>query len=173
MGSMSRAALEVALGLALIAAPLDAQDRGCFQRSYDKAHLAAHPDQHIASLLLWIQENPIDPKDRYDWGALDATLSGQGASGGRAGEVMDQLMLCYADDPHPRCAVECDGGGFDIVRSDATGITIETAYMLIGSAEGCGGALDLAEVPGQAVRYRLNRVADELCDDLVYEVVAE
>ncbi len=151
--------------VALLVGPVAAQGLppGCYVRDYSAAHLAKHPAQVVG----WIRLKVF--KDAYgDTVAdLDAAVADQGhaAGSGLGGQVLGQALHCWESGGQTGCSVECDGGWFTVQRSDAESLTIRTEYLLIGDVEGCGGALDLAEVPGQPVSYRLDRIDDGYCEE--------
>ncbi len=86
---------------------------------------------------------------------------------GQGAQVLDQFLFCFDDaEGTASCAVECDGGSFRITRQDKTGLTFQTKYLMVGNTDDCGGLINLAELPGRAVKYRLNRVAPQMCDGM-------
>ena len=153
-----------ALALACAVLPVRAEQitTACYARQYSAKHLATHPDQVVAEMRLRF----------YDWdgGAyadLDILTADQGhaRANGQGGQRFDQFLLCFIDsEGAPGCAVECDGGSFRITRDDGEVMDIRTDYLMVGDTEGCGGAIDLAEKPDQAVTYRLYRVGDDTCE---------
>ncbi len=162
MNQGKRAALALALGLTMApTAQAEGPATGCFARDYSDAHLAGAPQQVVDQIALRIY--------RQDGGALVAALrvltadQGHVKQWGLGGQRFDQFLLCGADSDGAYCSVECDGGSMDIIRQDAGGLTFRTRYLMVGDTGGCGGAVDLAEVPGQDVAYRLDRVADSAC----------
>ena len=68
---------------------------------------------------------------------------------------------------HKGCSVECDGGSFYVARETSTKMTIATSTLWVGETEECGGAINLAEIPGQEVKYLLHRVDESFCLALV------
>jgi hypothetical protein len=79
----------------------------CLARDYDAAHLAAHPRQRVASVLLWVarpdlggarHEARIAMRFRSEtgWRRAVTECRVQGAAG------------------RQHCGVECDGGGFSL-----------------------------------------------------------
>ncbi|MEO1140385.1 MAG: hypothetical protein AAFW87_13115 [Pseudomonadota bacterium] len=100
---------------------------------------------------------------------IAATFADQGHAGrdGYGDQTLWQRLECLRDgQDRPFCGVECDGGTFAVTRQDAGGLTLRTEYLMIGDTEGCGGAVDLAEVPGQMVTYRLSRVDAARCEGM-------
>ncbi len=162
----TRIALTGAFAVAL-ALPVVAQDgpsKGCYLREYSGAHLASHPDQ----VVHWIKLRVWDDEMGNRLAAIRAQFAHQGhvARDGFGGRVMDNFMICWRDRGKAFCGVECDGGSIEFLRDDAKGVVFRTQGVVIGDVEGCGGFTTLAEVPGQYVSYRLNRVPDAQCDGL-------
>ncbi len=157
----------VAVAALCVAGASGAQEmprEGCYARSYGAAHLNAHPDQVVASMRM-----RVAVEDGLRFAAMEVTFADQGHAGrdGFGGRTLRQWVDCREDGQgRPFCGVECDGGWFTVTGQDAAGLTLRTEYLMIGDTEGCGGAVDLAEVPGQAVSYRLNRVADADCEGM-------
>lgn len=154
----------VVLCLAGAAAAQEMPREGCYARTYDAAHLSARPNQVVASMLM-----RVTVEDDLRFAAMAVTFADQGHAGrdGFGGRTLRQWVDCRKDSQgRPFCGVECDGGWFTVTRQDAAGLTLRTEHLMIGNTEGCGGAVDLAEVPGQAVSYRLNRVGDADCEGM-------
>lgn len=141
---------------------------GCYTRAYSQAHLDAHPQQVVREMRLWVRvQNGV--RDAI----MDVQFANQGhvATEGRGSPQARQVLSCFdLADGTPFCGVECDGGGFVPVRQTDDSLTIELDYLLIGTTPGeeevCGGEIDLAEVPGQTVRYRLNRADIAQCEGM-------
>ncbi len=137
---------------------------GCFSRTYTADHLKSQPNQVVEAMRLKI----------YDQGGaryanMRVLFANQGhvRRNGQGAQVLDQFLFCFDDsDGTPTCAVECDGGSFRITRQDKSGLTFQTKYLIMGETEGCGGLIDLAEIPGRAVKYRLNRVEPQVCEGM-------
>lgn len=142
-------------------AAADGPGSGCYVRGYSDEHLARNPAQVVRQIRLRIF--------RQDGGDTAATMrvltSDQGhvAQWGQGGQVFDQFLICWSEDGRDLCAVECDGGLMEIVRQDGRGLTFRTRYLMVGETGECGGAVDLAEVPGQPVSYKLYRADPADC----------
>ena len=148
----------------VISSPLAAQDlpQGCFARDYDATHLAAHPDQVVAALRLL-----FEPPDRFGdtWVLVAATLADQGraAERGLGGQTLDQFARCDHYNSGPGCAIDCDGGSFELTAMSAGRIEISLIGFPVGPSDSCGGAFNLAEVWGQATTYRLDAAVPATC----------
>lgn len=154
-----------ALALATAVQAADGPPLGCYQRAYSAEHLAANPAQIVDEISLKIHIQAIYGEiigDMRVWFADQGRVAGTV----NAGRVLDQFLICWGDETRSGCSVECDGGSFQVTKADPNGLTFETDYLLVGETEDCGGAEDLAEILGQPVKYRLNRVDDAVCDGL-------
>ncbi len=137
---------------------------GCFNRVYSVQHLKSQPDQVVEAMRLKIYDQG---GGRYARMIVLFANQGHVRRNGQGGQVMDQFLLCFDNaGGTPGCAVECDGGSFRITRQDKSGLTFQTDYLMVGETNDCGGVIDLAEIPGRAVKYRLNRVAPQVCDGM-------
>lgn len=151
--------------ISLAAGPLAAQVPDawqCFARGYDAAHLAANPRQGVEALRLWFYDADLaDPASRAVIVEARMAHQGQALAAGVGGLTLSSTLYCEGDG----CFVECDGGGFT-VRPFGEGIELTTTGAVIGTAESCGGAADLAE--GGLTRYRLAAVPEAACADLAH-----
>ncbi len=154
----------IAVTGALLAGPALAEgpDAGCYVRDYSDAHLAQSPAQVVDWMQLWVYEDENSNK----LANMLVGFANQGHVAGtkHAGQVLDQFLLCFDYDSRKGCTVECDGGNFFVTRDTGEAMTIETDYLMVGATDSCGGAVDLAEKPGKAVKYKLNRVAAHQCE---------
>jgi|SRR6516165_785192 hypothetical protein len=159
---MRRAMTGISLAgfLLSVAAPAAAGPNalGCFTRTYDRAHLARHPDQLITALKLLIHKPP--PPDtntrKYYWFRAQFNLRGRQ-------ETLRTSGFCTEQESGLRCIVDCDGGGVDVVprARDAT------MYLDRIRAGVCGGGEDEngEELTGGKDDrvFRLDRVNDAAC----------
>ena len=151
------------LAVSASAEPLVTQ--GCFERVYDDAHLAAHPDQVVRTIRIlggyWPEYDQTDV-------VVVAEMADQGHAGadGFGGRWLDQIATCWGDDTERGCSVDCDGGTFTILRDDGDEFVIRTRGFTMGPAEECGGSSNLAERAGESTTYRLFRVPDDVCKGL-------
>lgn len=154
------------LAFTLITGTAQAADLdGCWTRAYDKDHLRGHPAQVVEKIMFGAFPGSDGTSATADM-VVVAANQGHAAQQGLGGQKLVQVLLCYADKSAGagwRCAVECDGGSLEITRLDDKMLEFRTDYLLVGDAESCGGALDLAEAPGQFVTYRLYRPSGPHC----------
>jgi len=136
--------------------------QGCFERVYDDAHLAAHPDQVVRTIR--VLGTYLPEYDQTDLMVV-AQMADQGHARreGFGGRWLDQVASCWQHEGRIGCGVDCDGGSLTVDVDDGTELRLSTDYFTIGPAEGCGGSSDLAELPFQSVTYRLFRVEDSVC----------
>jgi hypothetical protein len=93
----------------------------CFARTYDAAHMRAHPKQKVRrmSLLIEVEHIKEDNLSRYNF-TLRVAMKG----GGKMLETSGECGWAYGDKPPQgsmiRCGVECDGGGVDIEQQRGT-----------------------------------------------------
>lgn len=151
-----------ALALASAAAAQDGPSLGCYARDYTAAHLAAHPEQVVARIVMRVR--PDVPGGATTVADLAVWTGDQGhvRKAGQGGRRFDQAPICWREGKAALCGVECDGGILRVERDDGEVLQFATDYLLVGG-EGCGGAVDLAERPGQAVSYRLGRAPEATC----------
>src|SRR5260370_27170063 len=113
-GRMNRIALAGVLLTLALPATAGPDALGCFTRTYDRAHLAQHPDQVVTAVKLRIYRPPPGNADKY-WFLAHFALRGKD-------ETLPTHGICNEKASGLRCLVECDGGGVDVVprARDAT-----------------------------------------------------
>lgn len=150
------------IGLLPVMAIADGPATGCYERSYSREHLAANPAQVVAKMRMLVY---VDDRYNETLAQLEVQTTNQGHVAGTAAanQTFRQALTCFEDG---LCAVECDGGSFQIVRQDKDGLSFRTRYLRVGQGQACAGATDLAEVAGQDVSYRLNAAPMSVCDRL-------
>jgi len=90
---------------------------GCFMRTYDKAHLAKHPDQLVTGVRLHIYPAPPETGSAATWLKIEARVRGRDVT-------LTNSAVCREGEPSIRpkyfppdakwCFVECDGGGVGV-----------------------------------------------------------
>ena len=93
-------ATTVALASAMSVAAEDSV-LGCFKRTYDRSHLAQHPDQLVTEVRLRIFRAP---EGQAKWFEVRFKLRGQSKPRWSEGVCLEG----------GKCYVECDGGGFTV-----------------------------------------------------------
>ncbi len=154
-----------ALCMAGVAAAQDGPTPGCYTREYTQAHLDAHPDQVTRSLTMMIHDQQDgEYMTRFAYLVVDFANQGHVKRDGHGAQTLDQQLICFnTRDGKQGCGVECDGGSFLVTGETDSTLTIATQRLWVGETEECGGAIDLAEIPGQEVKYRLDRVPMDTC----------
>jgi hypothetical protein len=158
-----------------------APTHGCFARDYGADHLASHPDQIVARMVVLIgpatvilpslpswreatggsqSAEILNPDQTWMRMAVETANQGHVATSGHGGQRFEQALVCGGGG----CGVECDGGGFEVERDDGDTLQFVTDRLMVGVTDECGGAVDIAELPGKSVSYRLTRVPDALCE---------
>ncbi|MBV7378294.1 hypothetical protein [Maritimibacter dapengensis] len=151
-----------ALVAALVATAAPAEPQGCYTRHYSENHLAEHPEQLVANI--WVEFSTDTENGGYYAGLGVTTVEGGHVAGtDLADGSFEQGLVCYGDRNPVLCAVDCDGGSFEVVRDTFESIDIRTVYLMVGDTEGCGGAVDISEGPGKPTTYRLFKSPPEGC----------
>lgn len=155
-----------AVGTAILLAAAPAADAdpafGCYARDYSDAHLAKHPAQVVDEIILSLH-SPETHNDIFGTMWVKTANQGHVRASGYANQVLMQTLICWRHNGALHCGVECDGGAFTVTKLNSKGLTFRTDNLMVGGSEGCTGPVDLAEIPGQPVSYRLNRVPDSVC----------
>ena len=161
-----RSIIHTSVAAVMLAGTALAQDlpAGCYHRDYSDGHLASHPNQVVDWMRMLVGQDVYGNKTV----SMEVGFANQGHAGrsGHGGWAFDQYLSCWDDDGRTGCSVDCDGGAFTVTNLTGSSVTIQTDYLMIGDTEECGGAVDLAEIQGKPVRYRLDRVSDSVCDGL-------
>ena len=151
---MNRIALAGVLLTLAVPATAGPDALGCFTRTYDRAHLARHPDQLIKEVQLNIHKPPPDiDTGKFYWFVAQFRVRGKNKplrTGGICNEKASGL----------HCFVECDGGGVDVVprARDAT----MQLDRISGPACNEDSARELTGGKDDRV-FRLDRVNDAAC----------
>jgi hypothetical protein len=136
----------------------------CFARRYDAAHLKAHPVQQVTSLALRIRyhrhapdaANPAGQRNYYF--TLAATTREREAPRLSSGE-------CSAPGASIVCAVECDGGGFRLLREGPGSLLLDlTRFGRLRLSRSCQEGDEAELTPGRDDRrFRLEPVDASRC----------
>jgi hypothetical protein len=151
---------------------------GCFVRTYDKAHLAKHPDQLVTAVKLYIYHPPPDEARDATWMKMEVKVRGRNV-------ILTTSGICYKEEeplntwdsrylkhlpPKDalRCRVECDGGSIAVAsRGDHAMMHLGGIRMSVKSYS-CGGEPDDEVLLGNKDDqvFRLNRVNERECADM-------
>jgi hypothetical protein len=114
--------------------PAESGASACWQRLYDEAHLAGHPDQQVTAMTLLMSYLTFeDGSEGMHYFGLDVSLR-DGRKGSTSGG-------CWLSEGTVRCGVDCDGGGLVLSRNaDGSVLADLDAYGYIRIESECGGA---------------------------------
>src|SRR5258708_24182932 len=101
-GRMNRIALAGVLLTLALPATAGPDALGCFTRTYDRAHLAQHPDQVVTAVKLRIYRPPPGNADKY-WFLAQFALRGKD-------ETLRTNGICNEKASGLRCLLESGGG---------------------------------------------------------------
>jgi hypothetical protein len=156
----------------------EAEKEACFGRVYDKAHLAAHPQQKVTSIHVFRSledrkeaENwtPARRQERIDWLKNEHPSVGVDAYvtfRDRKGYFYNSLSCSDSSDDGVMCGIDCDGGSFVLKPGNAGSIMLQNnGFVLIG---GCGEDIDSADqvhfTPGKDDKvFRLDKKPIDAC----------
>jgi hypothetical protein len=126
----------------------------CFGRTYDAAHLRAHPKQRVTSFHLLRDFSP-DPNAEMEQSTRQELLDADGSDGDigltaylrlrdRKGVYSNYFSCRRGGDGIVRCGIDCDGGSF-LMRPSGGSILIENqGFVVVG---GCGASDEDQEDP--------------------------
>ena len=146
---------------------------GCFVRTYDKAHLAEHPDQLVTAVRLHIYHPPPDEARDATWMKMEVKVRGRNViltTSGicRKGEPPDTWQRPHLKHLPPPdalwCGVECDGGGIGVASHGDHAMMYLGGIRMSVKSYSCGGESD-EELLGNKDDhvFRLNRVNERDC----------
>jgi hypothetical protein len=129
---------------------------GCFTRTYDRAHLARHPDQLVTAVRLRVYRPPPDTASTY-WFLAQFRLRG-------SDETLRTSGICDETAQGLYCFVECDGGSVDVVprARDALMYLNRISVARCGQEYVNGDGQDLTWGKDDRV-FRLDRVDSAAC----------
>lgn len=155
----------------------EAEKEACFGRVYDKAHLAAHPQQKVTSIHVF--RSLDDRKEAENWTpgrrqeqielfksdktvGVDAYVTFRD----RKGYFYNSLSCHDSSDEGVMCGIDCDGGSFVLKPGNAGSIMLQNnGFVLIG---GCGEEIEQAAQvyfqPGKDDKvFRLDKKPVDAC----------
>ncbi len=174
------------ISLALYATSINAEDMplGCFTRTYDTAHLAANPNQTVASL--WIDfslsDSPGYPRTaevRAQMADAPSTRAagsvGMFLGNGTGCRRYDDVQPWQAESAQaglPVCSADCDGGYFEILSASDDQVVIRSPGLAIMGDDGCGPVASLRDDnDSDATIYKLFAAPPAMCDAQAISVV--
>jgi hypothetical protein len=159
-------------------APLFVADQeACFGRVYDRAHLAAHPNQTVTSFHIFRYLGERPKAESWQASQRDEAIKRFRQTGsawvqafvtfrGRTGYFHNWLVCTKEAKEGTHCYVECDGGSFDLKRESAGKVLLNNnGFILIG---GCSEDLEASKEvyfsPGTDDKvFRLEAKAVAIC----------
>jgi len=165
-----------ALLLATGAAHTETNVLGCFVRTYDKAHLAEHPDQLVTAVRLRIYHPPSNEDAtrmnmKATWADLEVKVRGRDVAltttaTCRKSEPPNPHLMKHLPPPDALwCGVECDGGGIGVApRGDHAMMYLGNGIRVSVKGLSCGEPEEetLSGNKDDHV-FRLNRVNEREC----------
>lgn len=131
---------------------LPLRTEACFGRAYDAAHLSAHPKQRVTSFHLSREFAPngnleFDPTPEQEMKDIDGEYGRVNVSAyvrfrDRKGVYTNALSCGKGDDGIVRCAIDCDGGSFNLKASGKSLLLENNGFVVVG---GCGASEDEQE----------------------------
>lgn len=111
----------------------------CYARTYDDAHLKAHPAQKVRAIEIDLaKSNPDGTPNRADRFELGFALMLTSASG-----WYGQTASCRTDDADFDCYMEGDGGTFQLIPRQGGGLRLEAGESGL-SIESSNGSIELS-----------------------------
>jgi hypothetical protein len=159
-------------------APLFVADQeACFGRAYDRAHLAAHPNQTVTSLHIFRYLGERPEAENWQASRRDEAIERFRETGvawvqafvtfrGRTGYFHNWLVCAKEAKEDTKCFVECDGGLFHLKRESAGTVLLNNhGFVLIG---GCFDEVEASKevyfTPGRDDKvFRLEAKAVAIC----------
>jgi hypothetical protein len=95
----------------------------CYVRHYDKAHLAAHPEQNTTDILVYFGRRKSDEANSFYY-----VFDGQAKfRDSRKSFTFDGDCNATADKQGFKvgCGIDCDGGGFSVDAKDDTSVAVK------------------------------------------------
>jgi hypothetical protein len=152
------------------AANTETNTLGCFVRTYDKAHLAEHPDQLVTAVKLHIYHPPPDVARDAGWpSAQDATWMKMEVKVRGRDVILTTSATCHKKQDALWCGVECGRGDISVAsRGDHAMMYLDSIGMSVKSKSySCGGESDEVLLGNKDDRvFRLNRVNEYECADM-------
>jgi hypothetical protein len=158
-------------------APLFVADQeACFGRVYDRAHLAAHPNQTVTSLHIFRYIGKRPEAENWQASQRDEAIKEFRKTGhadvqafvtfrGRRGYFHNWLNCRKEAKEDTTCFVECDGGRFDLKRESAGTVLLNNhGFVLIGACTEEEASKEVHLTPGRDDKvFRLEAKAVAIC----------
>lgn len=143
----------------------------CFERRYDKSHLAAHPKQRVAEMRLLVAAETAPEETRLDY-AFNIGLNYRARKTLylSMGSCSHSLKQDGSGDVQFGCGVDCDGGGMAMaLAQDGQSVTVTVDQRLRIWRKGTVGDDTTPDLePGADDKsFRLQRVELKRCAGLI------
>jgi len=149
--------------------PAQAGNMACYVRSYDAAHLRAHPQQRITAMKFLLGVSAYDPKPADAKGPSDLFYYTFSMSVARRGDkrLLHTSGDCLVND-EISCVVDCDGGGLALDKlSPAGSLVIRLHKDGIRMFHDCDEEQGVLVKPGADDKvFRLDKTANNACQAL-------
>jgi len=149
--------------------PAEAGRKACWKRSYDAAHLRAHPEQKVTQMLFLLRVAGYDAKGGYVFRDPDHIAYNFAIAVKRRDDRrrLDANGDCGGE-AQARCAVDCDGGGVVIAKPESgEGLMIRIDKDGVGFGNDCDTKRGTFVYPGADDKvFRLEPAPQKACDAL-------
>jgi hypothetical protein len=149
---------------------------GCFVRTYDKAHLAEHPDQLVTAVRLHIYHPPPAKGLADTLMDLEVKVRGRNVTLTTSGICRREEPPDTWQRPHLKhlpppdalwCGVECDGGGIGVASRGDHAMMYLGGIRVSLKGPSCGDESDEVLYGNKDDHvFRLNRVNERECADM-------
>ena len=85
-------------------------EKACFERQYTAEHMRANPNQKLSSMYVFVEHT----RETYEGGSYDLKSAKVVGKSKNEFYMNDQAGCDYKADGSISCAIECDGGAFNV-----------------------------------------------------------
>ena len=138
----------------------------CMVRHYDRAHLAAHPDQNVTDMLVYIGKHEGEENGYVNYN-INAQVKFRDS----------QKNWSFAGDcgREPRevgpigCGIDCDGGSYSVSLKDDKTIELSMPYSVRLNEEAEDGKIDTAGFKSDDKTFLLHQTELKDCLPVIYD----
>jgi hypothetical protein len=156
--------------------PNPAGAQACYARTYDKAHLAAHPKQKVTGMIFSLRYTVLGEDEAHlvavEGGGVEKQYFDYDFT--LAAKVRDRSKTVYASGDCTSlegigCGVDCDGGGVVLEPSEgepgALLVRLDRTYSSIRMSLGCSEGEEVELEAGEDDKvFKLTKSPAALCD---------
>ncbi|SDK31200.1 hypothetical protein [Aliiruegeria lutimaris] len=147
----------------------------CYDRLYSDDHLLRHPAQSVRRITVALVQDPTEAADWHHWMNVWVRFADQGIGGRNfePGVEYGQPLRCLSavagaemlEPAGTRCVIEGDGGAMEIVKRQASGLTLRTTGIVLEEPDWSSDQppAELTAEGNDNVLFRLNRVDQNVC----------